>query len=261
VFADSLLGKAVSPLWGSPIAAAATAAGLGAAAFAGATTFAGSDGDLGERADASAGSATTYGLLTGGLVAGTGAALAATGYAKGFRGGLTGAAGFGAGSAVGTIPNLGRNVAGNASNYAAGLMKEIKSPGGWKTALMRPTVSGGLGALVGGVIGSQVSDDPTTGAIEGAALGTGFGIAAGRAAKAATVWSKWGGAKKSGAIIAGSVALGMLLRTNSPTDYGSVDQAQPEDNGYSSYQNSGVSSRMTTIAAKGDLVFGLHNSR
>jgi hypothetical protein len=123
---------------------------------------------------------------------------------------------------------------------------------------MRPGVSGGLGAIVGGIIGSQVSDDSTKGAAFGATMGAGAGIALGRAVKASQVWSKLGPITRTGGILALSAAVGVAIKTLSPSQPEVLDRAEPEDN---SYRSSGIQDRMRRIGASGDLVFGLHNSR
>jgi hypothetical protein len=137
-------------------------------------------------------------------------------------------------------------------------MNELKTPGGWKTALMRPTVSGGLGAVVGGVIGSQVSDDPAKGAVIGSVAGTAAGLAINRGVKASKVWSKFGSTSRVGIILSASAIIGGALKLVNGSQPDVVDRPQPEDNGY---RGSGIQGRMDRMGASGDLVFGLHRAR
>lgn len=273
---ESIAGSLTSRLWANPVSGVAATFGAGAGLYAGASTFITTDGSAGEKADAAASSAIGYGVTGAGLVLGVGV-VGAT--AAAFRAGRDGygklpkgmfgperrvpineSVGYGAAKGVKGIPNLGRRTANSVGSYFQGVAQELRTPGGWKTALQRPGISGGLGALVGGAIGSQVSDDPTKGAVVGAAVGAGAGVAIGRAAKASQAWGKWGSLRRGGSIVAASIALGGALKILSGSDPEAADRATPEDNGYSNV-DSGIRDRMSRIGAQGDLVFGLHNKR
>ena len=137
-------------------------------------------------------------------------------------------------------------------------MNELKTPGGWKSTLLRPTISGGLGAVVGGVIGSQISDDPAKGAVVGTVAGAAAGLAINRGVKASKVWSKFGPVGKVGLILSASALIGGALKVVNGSEPDVVDRPQPEDNGYG---RSGIQGRMDRMGASGDLVFGLHRAR
>lgn len=261
-FPDSLLGKAIPRLWSNPISGVAGTFGLGAGVFAGASTFASTDGSLGDKADAGASSAVKYGLVGGGLVGAAGiiganASAFRAGYDR-YQGTIDESIGYGAAKGVKGASGMASKAAGRAGSYAQDIAAELRTPGGWKSAIQRPGISGGLGALVGGVIGRKVTDDSNTGTAVGAAVGAGAGVAIGRVAKASSVWSKWGPVARGGSIIAASVAIGGALKVLAGSEPEEVATAQPEDSGYG---GSGIRDRMNRIGAQGDLVFGLHRGR
>ena len=256
-FNQSIFGGLYGHLWKSPITGAAATFGAGSAAYAGTSTFLTTDGTFSHKSDEASSSAVKW--MLGGTAAVAGLGYAAT-TASAFRAGwdgyqgsrpiMYGASQFAKDGSVFASKRVG--------SYAKDVMKEIRTPGGWKTALQRPGVSGGIGAVIGGLIGSQVSDDPGKGAAIGSVMGAGAGIAIGRVAKASAVWNKLGGVSRTGSILAASAVIGGALKLMSGPEPEVVDRPAPEDNGYGS---SGVRDRMGRIGASGDLVFGLHNSR
>lgn len=259
-FVNSIAGRAAGRLWSNPVAGAAVTFGLGAGTFAGASTFLTTKGSAGDKADAGASSAIKYAAAG---TAGVYGLATATGVSGAFRAGLEGYEGPLAESvAYGTARNARsavEAVQGRSARYARGLVNEFSSPGGWKTALERPAISGGLGAITGAVIGSHISDDPNKGAVTGGAVGLGLGIAAGRVSNASRTWSKWGSVSRGGTVLAASAVIGGALALMSGND-GPADVASPDDYGQPPAQ-SGVRDRMSRVNASGDLVFGLHRSR
>lgn len=266
-FIDSVAGNLTSRLWANPLAGGAAVFAAGAGLYAGAETYATTDGNAGTRADAAATSALTYG--TAGVVAAGGLAVAGSTAAAyragvdGYKGSINKSIGYGLGQYAKdfskTAPKRAADISASVRNYGKGLLDEVRSPGGWKTALQRPSISGGIGALVGGYVGHRTTDGSTAGTVAGAAVGTGVGIAAGRAFKASAVWGKWGGGTRLGAIVATSAVIGGAIKVlHGNGDPEQSDRATPEDNGYT---DSGVKDRMGRIGADGNLVFGLHRSR
>jgi hypothetical protein len=266
-FIDSVAGNFTSRLWANPLTGGAAVFAAGAGLFAGAETYATTEGSAGTRADAGATSALQYGtagLLTAGGAAAVGSVMARQrARADGYRGAYNEEVGYGAAQFSKDFSKAAPKYAADTSSairdYGKGLFDEIRSPGGWKTALQRPSISGGLGALVGGYVGHRTTDGSTAGTVVAAAVGTGVGIAAGRAFKASEVWGKWGGGTRLGAIVAASAVIGGAIKVlHGNGDPERVDRAAPEDNGFS---DSGVRDRMGRIGAGGDLVFGLHKAR
>lgn len=242
-FVDSIAGNFTSRLWANPLVGAASVFAGGAAAFAAVDTYATTEGSASTRSDEAATSALTYGTV--GMVAAGGVAVAATHF---------GPARLAESAAKGGIA-----VSSGVQNYGKGLVTELKSPGGWKTALRRPSISGGIGALVGAYVGNRESDGSTAGTVTGAVVGTGVGVAANRAFKASQVWGKWNGATRLGSILAASAVIGGAIKlAHGNGDPERLDRAEPEDTGYS---DTGVRDRMSRIGAAGDLVFGLHRQR
>ena len=272
-FPESIAGSLTARLWANPLAGASVTFGAGAGLFAGADTFLTTEGSASQKADAGATSALKWGVgsaavLGGGFLAASTASAFRAGYDRyqpsnkpfwhpgRYRSASVEAdIGYGAANLSKDASRFWSRTVGA---YAKDVINEVRAPGGWKTALMRPCVSGGLGAIVGGFIGSQVSDDSTKGAAIGATMGAGAGIALGRAVKASQVWSKLGPITRTGGILALSAAVGVAIKTLSPSQPEVLDRAEPEDN---SYRSSGIQDRMRRIGASGDLVFGLHNSR
>lgn len=252
---NSVLGSLTSRMWSSPISAGATAFGLGAGTFAGAYSFFGTEGSFSDKADAGLSSGIAYGVGGAGLVlAGAYASAFRAGFDR-YQGPIHSAVGYGAAR---NIKDAAGYPASRAASYLSGLGREFRTPGGYKSVLTRPVVSGGIGALLGAYVGSKVSDDSGHSAAVGAVVGAGAGVAAGRLAKASSVWSKWGKSTRAGSILAASVALGGALKLMSAPEYETEDVEQSNDQAPA---NSGIRDRMSRIGANGDLVFGLHRSR
>lgn len=252
---SSILGSATSRLWSSPVSGVAASFGLGAGLFAGVSTFASTDGSTGDKADAGLGSAIGYGVGGAGLVmAGAYASAFRSGYDK-YAGSIDQSIAYGAAR---NIKSVGSYAGSRFTSHFADIGNEFRSPGGWKTALARPTIAGGLGALIGGYVGRKVSDDSNAGTAAGAALGGGAGVAIGRVVRGSSIWSKWGGATRAGSIVAASVALGGALGLMSDPDYETTDVAESDN---PTPVRSGIKDRMGRMGANGDLVFGLHRSR
>jgi hypothetical protein len=219
--------------------------------YAGTSDFITTEGTAGQKADAGATAARKYAIRGAAAVGGLGVAAAVSAKLDGYSGNFTESAAYGAGK-------FARGRVKSAGSYARGVVNEMRSPGGWKTALTRPGVSGSIGAVVGGVIGSKVSDDPATGAVVGSVVGAGAGIAIGQGVKASRAWAKFNSLGKAGVILGASAIIGGALKVVNGSEPDIVDRPQPEDNGY---RNSGVQDRMQRMNASGDLVFGLHRQR
>lgn len=256
-FKASVLGQVNQRLWANPAVGATVTTGLAVGTAAGVSSYVGTEGTSSAKFDAGASSAIKWGTIGTGVI---GAGLIGANVTGSFRAGWEGYKGPGA-SAYGTARNvrdltqIGSTKAGQyAQSYSQELISELRSSGGWKKTLTRPTVSGGLGAMIGAGVGHHLSGD-TQGTVAGAAIGAGVGVAVGRAVKAGSVWSKWGTASKVGAIAAGSIALGAGLSVIRGPQYDNVDVARSEDSGY----DSGVADRMKSMNVDGNLVFGLHH--
>ena len=250
-FSQSFAGSLTARLWSSPVVGTAATFGAGAGLYAGTSDFITTDGTFGQKADAGVSSARKYAFRGAAAVGGLGVAAALSAKLDGYDGTFTESVGYGA-------AKFGRGRVRSAGSYAKTVMNELKTPGGWKSTLLRPTISGGLGAVVGGVIGSQISDDPAKGAVVGTVAGAAAGLAINRGVKASKVWSKFGPVGKVGLILSASALIGGSLKVVNGSEPDVVDRPQPEDNGYG---RSGIQGRMDRMGASGDLVFGLHRAR
>jgi hypothetical protein len=250
-FSQSFAGSLTARLWSNPVVGTAATFGVGAGLYAGTSDFITTDGTVGKKADAGATSARKYALRGAAAVGGLGVAAAMSAKLDGYGGNFTESVGYGA-------AKFGRRGARSAGSYTRTIMSELKTPGGWKSTLMRPTVSGGIGAVVGGIIGSQISDDPDKGAVLGTVAGAAAGVAINRGVKASKIWSKLGATSRVGLILSASALLGGALKVVNGSQPDVVDRPQPEDNGY---RGSGIQGRMDRMGASGDLVFGLHRTR
>jgi hypothetical protein len=264
----SIAENAAARLWANPLVGMGATFALGTGVFAGASTYGSTEGSASTRIDAAATSAAAY--TTAAAVVGLGGAVAlstAGAYRsgiEGFKGTINESIGYGATRMAHDfgrgVPDTVRGASKRTADYTKGIVSEVRS-GGIRNVLERPSISGGIGAIVGGAIGHHLdSDNPGAGTAVGAVVGTGVGVLAGRFSKAEKVWSKWGRGTKIGAIVASSVVLGAALRGSSPEQYASTDRATPESNGFER-TDSGVGRRMEKVGANGGLVFGLHNSR
>jgi hypothetical protein len=143
------------------------------------------------------------------------------------------------------------------------ITKEMFSKESLKAFGSNAKVLGAAGAGLGAYIGAKVdSDHPAKGAVLGTAAGAGAGIGISTAIKGAKMWGKIGPFGRAGSIIGLSVAVGLGTKALSPASSPAQDDVATNDGmgGYN-IQSSGVSSRMRSMNAHGDVVLGLHNKR
>lgn len=246
----SIAGSIGSSIWSySPLLGIGLAAGATYGAVAGTRSFLNTQGSIPDKAEAARDSSIRGGILVTGGVLGA-LTIANTG-------------GRPLGMAAGKFA---RGIPGFVGNYAAGMKQDFLLGRATKSGFMsgigagtlrvaeRPMVSAGIGGIVGAAIGHAIDrDHPNRGAVIGAAAGAAGGVAISAGLRGFRTWSKLGGFGKVGIIGAlGVTAFGVTAAMNSSKQV-QVDVAQPQD--------SGLNSRMSSMNATGDLVFGLHRSR
>lgn len=144
----------------------------------------------------------------------------------------------------------------------------------FKQALNAPTirealmghaaVTGSLGAVIGGAIGSQMGDKDASSTAVGAGVGAVTGAAIKHAASAASLWKNIGPVGRVGAIIGATAAVAVGSKAIlGQGEHQSEDIAKSDGMGsYTAQSNpTTVKSRLNTINATGDIVFGLNNKR
>lgn len=238
--------------------------GLGAGAYAGASTYVSSPGSFTDKLAAARDSGSQY-FSYG--AAGMTAAVTAMNFlptrAAGFRAGSAIRTGFSSYSgkiaadyAQGRRAYVGRTL----TNVLAGgeipsaYSARVGFAGIEQVALKKRGAMIGGGALLGAIVGSELNKDhPGRGAETGAAVGAGAGLAVNVGLRASKLWRRIGPIGKMGAL--GVLSVGAFGATTvfSRPKYATMDVANPEDYG--------LSRRMDSMNAEGDLVFGLHNSR
>ena len=221
--------------------------GLGAGAYAGASTYVSSPGSFTDKLAAARDSGSQY-FSYG--AAGMTAAVTAMNFLP------TRAAGFRAGSAIrtGFSSYSGKIAADYAQGRGAATGARASLGGLERVAMQRRGAMIGGGALLGAIVGSELNKDhPGRGAETGAAVGAGAGLAVNVGLRASKLWRRIGPIGKMGAL--GVLSVGAFGATTvfSRPKYATMDVANPEDYG--------LSRRMNSMNANGDLVFGLHNSR
>lgn len=257
----SLVGQSI---WNANPLGLGLAFGLGAGAYAGADTFASTPGSFTDRLAAARDSGSQY-FSYG--AAGMTTAVTAMNFLPTRTGGRM----------IGSAIRRGTSsyTAGMAADYAKGRRAYVGRPldsvlaggqipaaysarvglgGVERVALNRRGAMIGGGAVLGAIIGSELDKDhPGRGAEAGAAIGAGAGLAVNVGLRASKLWKRIGPVGKMGAL--GVLAVGAFGATTlfSRPKYATMDVANPEDYG--------LSRRMDSMNAEGDLVFGLHNSR
>ena len=178
------------------------------------------------------------------------------------QGGITAAAAAGIGGLAWKNRDLlGSSVLGTAKVTGVGagrFMNQILKAKGLTGMLTHPLTVLGAGAVVGGLAGSKLSDNPVKGAAEGAAIG---GVAAVAARGATRLWKGASGPGKAALLVAAAIGSGTATRAFTHEDaYAAEDHAVSDGTGDYDAEP-GVRQRMNSLNASGDVVLGLHARR
>jgi hypothetical protein len=131
-----------------------------------------------------------------------------------------------------------------------------------KSLLTKTPIMAGAGALIGGVIGSQVDkDNPAVGTAVGAGAGAGVGVLSKSALAGTKLWEKLGPIGRGASIIGASLGVAAVATSMKDKNYKSMDTAESDGMGSYNLAPSGVKNRLNTMNANGNIVFGLNNKR